>query len=232
MGRIQLGAVIAAASLTVGEAQAGAWIAPEDGQDIFTLTHGQDAFGGYQTETDYFWERPLSRRFSLVAHPRMESGAAYMDGWRADADLGVKAAFLRGDDGAAAVQAAAVWRSDAEPGCAEMGGELRLMGGMSRGWGARSAFINLEAATRLHGGGCSRQRLDLTAGFSPHEDWLGLAQTFADFSPDGEAVIRTQASVVRFGEGRRGLQLGLRLRLDGDAREPAIVLGWWGDGRD
>jgi len=103
--------------------------------------------------------------------------------------------------------------------------ELRALGG--RSLGARG-FVNLEAATRMLEGGCGGERLDLAIGYRPRANWLAMGQIFFDAARDGEESIRAQFSVVRFGESGRGIQIGLRARIDGEELEPALVLGVWG----
>lgn len=57
-------------------------------------------------------------------------------------------------------------------GCEAGGGELRVLGGVSRG----RAFFNLEAVERGLSGGCSGERVDLTAGYRLAENWLAMGQ--------------------------------------------------------
>lgn len=126
-----------------------------------------------------------------------------------------------------AVQASAVWRAEPSRGCGEAGAELRVMGGMSFAQNGR-AFVNVEAAARLEDGGCWGQRFDITAGYRPRENWLAMAQLFTDAPREGENVLLGQATLVRFGAEGRGVQFGLRARVDGEALEPAFVLAFWG----
>jgi hypothetical protein len=99
------------------------------------------------------------------------------------------------------------------------------MGGRSFG---ATGFVNVEGATHVLEGGCEGERLDLTAGYRPRENWLAMAQLFLDAPRAGEETVRAQLTAVRFGRSGRGIQLGLRARLDGDDPEPTLVLGLWG----
>lgn len=230
MERIGLSFGVGAAALvvTVGEAEAGAWVAPEGGQEIVAFTLGErDAFA--VSETDVYLEQPFSRRFSFVAQPRFSySEETAEEPFQADVSAGVKAQLFRGPiasgvAAAAAVQASAVWRNEPEEiSCGEGGGEVRALAGIS----TPRSFYNVEAAFRLQSGGCARQRLEATAGYRPNDRWLALGNTFLEATATGENSVKAQASLVRFGRGG-GLQIGLRFRLDGDRREPALVLGWW-----
>ena len=69
---------------------------------------------------------------------------------------------------------------------------------------------------------------DGTTSVRDAENWLALGQVFFDAPHQGEDSVKAQLSVVRFGENGRGIQLGLRARIDGGAEEPAIVVGFWG----
>jgi hypothetical protein len=225
MGRIgvSLGIGATAFAAAAGEAEAGAWIAPEGGQEIVAMTLGErDAIT--VSETDVYLEQPLNRRLSFVAQPRFSySEETAQEPFQADVSAGVKAQLYRGPWAAAAVQASAVWRNEPEElSCGEGGGEVRALAGIS----TPRSFYNVEAAFRLQSGGCARQRLEATAGYRPNDRWLALGNTFLEATATGDNSVKAQASLVRFGRGG-GLQIGVRFRLDGDRREPALVLGWW-----
>lgn len=121
-----------------------------------------------------------------------------------------------------------VWNSDPLAECAEAQAEVRWLGG--RAIGQRS-FANIEAAERAGDEGCGGERLDLTLGHRFEENWLGMAQVFVDAPRLGESSVKAQISLVHFGDTGRGLQVGLRARVDGESLEPALVLGFWGSGR-
>lgn len=203
---------------------AGAWVAPRGGQEIATTVAGQRDNLSYYESSAYI-EAPLGARDSVVAAPWVEQNHETADGWRGEATLGLKHAVARTDHAAVAVQAGALWVSHPEQGCSEGGGELRVLGGASLG---HHGFLNAEAATRALAGGCAGQRLDLTIGYRPAEHWLGMAQVFVDAPVDGRESVKGQLTLVRFGESGRGIQLGVRARLDGEDPEPALVLGFWG----
>jgi hypothetical protein len=204
-------------------ANAGAWIAPEGGQEIISSAVGQrNEMNFYETST--YWEVPVGDENSLVIAPWLEQNYDTIDGWRGEASVGLKHAFYRGENTVVAAQAGALWMSHPELGCSEGGAEVRVLGGMSFDNGA---FLNAEVATRALSGGCGGERIDFTAGYRLRENWLGMAQVFVDAPRDGEDFVKVQLSLVRFGESGRGLQVGVRARVDG-GEEPALVLSWWG----
>lgn len=212
------------AALAPTPAAAGAWIAPEGGQEIWTNAAGERGELRFY-ETSAYWETPLGDENSFVAAPWLEQNYDSVDGWRAEAVVGLKRAVFRSDDTVMALQAGALWMSHPGEGCSEGGAELRWLGGRSFWAGA---FVNVEAATRVLEGGCEDQRLDLTAGYRPSDNWLAMGQIFVDAPQQGEEMVKAQLTVVRFGRSGRGIQLGLRARIDGDDAEPALVLGLWG----
>lgn len=174
-------------------------------------------------EGSAYYEIPITTTTSSVFAPWLETNYDSIDGWRAEATIGVKHAFFNDDGRIMAVQAGALWNSHPEPGCGEGGAELRWLGGMSF---SNGAFLNAEAATRLLDGGCGGERVDLTAGYRV-SNWLGMVQVFADVPRDGhEEYVKAQISVARFGDDGGALQLGVRARVDGGG-EPALVLSWW-----
>lgn len=203
---------------------AGAWIAPEGGQEILTNVAGQRAEQSYFESAGY-WEAPVARDWSVVVAPWVEQSYEIEAGWRGEATLGVKRAWSGEGGGALAVQAGAFWSSEPGLSCSEGGGEARLLAGRNLG---ERTFVNFEAAARLLKGGCAAQKLDLTLGYRPDEEWLFMGQVFSDDSDRGEASVKAQLTLVHFGDNGRGLQLGLRGRLDGEDAEPALVLGFWG----
>lgn len=66
----------------------------------------------------------------------------------------------------------------------------------------------------------------LIAGLGPSENWLAMGKTFHDGPKESEESLKLQLSLVRFGDGDRGIQPGIRTRLDGDD-ETSLVLGFW-----
>jgi hypothetical protein len=205
-------------------AYAGAWIAPEGGQEIWTTAAGQRNELTFY-ESSAYWEAPLDDNASIVAAPWLEQNYDTLEGWRGEATLGLKRTVFRDGATVMAVQAGALWISHPPIGCGEGGAELRWLGGRSF---ENGAFLNAEIAMRALDGGCGGERLDLTAGFRPRENWLAMGQVFADLSRDGEESVRAQLSLVRFGESGRGIQIGVRARVDDAGQEPALVIGWWG----
>lgn len=214
----------ALAAFAPAQAFAGAWIAPEGGQEIWTSVAGQRNEQSY-FESAAYWEAPLANDWSLVAAPWVEQSYEIEQGWRGEAIAGVKHAWTGEGGGALALQAGAFWASEPGPQCSEGGAEARVLVGRKLG---ERFFVNAEAAGRVLEGGCAGQRLDLTLGYRPSGDWLVMGQVFTDAPDFGEDSVKAQLTLVRFGENGRGIQLGLRARLDGDDAEPALVLGLWG----
>lgn len=162
----------------------------------------------------------------MVAGSWFEQNFDTVDGWRAEAAIGLKHAVVPTAGGwTFAIQPSALWMSHPPLACSEGGAELRGLGGRSL---SENAFLNVEAAARVLDGGCSGGRLDLTAGYRPAENWLALGQVFLEELGDSGGSARIQVSITRFGEDRRAVQLGFRARVDGDDWEPALVLGIWG----
>jgi hypothetical protein len=177
-------------------------------------------------DSSLYLEVPFAEHWSFVATPWFEQNYDTVDGWRGEGVLGAKRVWS-GEEGAFALQAGAYWQSHPDQDCGEGGVELRGLLGRNLGGGT---FVNIEAAGSVLEGGCGGERLDLTLGRRWGEHWLGLAQVFGDWrAGEGyEDNVKMQLSLVRLGEGGRGLQLGLRARLDGDDAEPAVILGFWG----
>jgi hypothetical protein len=208
--------------LTPSPAKAGAWIAEDGGQEIWTSVAGErDEASVF--EASIYWEMPVSDDASVVAAPWLELDSGAIEGWRAEGVLGFKRSLLQRGPLVTALQGGALWMSHPRADCEGWGGELRWLGGLSIGEG----FVNLEAATRVLGEGCGERRLDLTLGYRPADDWLGLGQVLIEAPEERESALRLQLSLVRFVEDGRGLQVGLRGRIDGGPAEPALVIGLW-----
>ncbi len=206
-------------------AAAGAWIAPVGGQEIWTNVAGERNETSFY-ESSAYWEVQLEAQSSIVVAPWLEQNYDTIDGWRAEAVVGVKRAIIRGQDFVMALQAGALWVSHPpDDACSEGGAELRWLGGLSFGEGG---FVNLEAATRALDGGCESDRIDLTLGYRANDRWLAMGQVFLDAPREGDERVQAQITLVRFGDNGRGLQFGIRARVDGEASEPALVVGLWG----
>lgn len=222
--------LVAAAALSPAPAAAGAWIAPEGGQDITSSAVGQRDEGRVYYEGAVFIEEPLNANTSLGLTAWLETDPSQGDGDRVEATFTVKRAIYRSEDNVVAVQAGALWVSDPGEGCSEGGAELRVLGGHSYSDGR--GFINVEGAVRALSGGCEGGRAEFTAGYRPNERWLAMGQVFMDSPVDGDDSAKAQFSLVRFDRSGRGWQIGLRARIDGEDAEPAIVIGLWGRPRD
>lgn len=224
MGRVLLGVGIALATAGASQAHAGAWVAPEGGQRIWTAVAGERE-GLTFVEGSAYLESSLTTEISVVGTSWAEYSYLLEEGWRGEALVGVKYAIFRDDEAAIAVQGGALWRSDPPDGCGEGGIELRWLAGRNLGV---SGFVNLELAGRVLEGGCSGERVELSAGFRPSDGWLAMGQVFLDAPREGDETVQVQLSVVRFTSTGRGFQLGLRTRLDAGDAAPALVLGLWG----
>jgi hypothetical protein len=177
-------------------------------------------------ESSIYYEQPIHERVSLVATPWVEQGADVGDdGWRAEAGVGLKAAILRDERSAVAVQGGVVWNSWPNFGCAETGAELRLLAGRSLG---SSGFVNAEYGRRVFEGDCGGERIDLTVGYRPGDGFLVMGQVFYDAALRSDETVKAQISLVRFGHEGRGVQIGLRARIDEGLTEPALVVAFWG----
>ncbi len=206
-------------------ANAAAWIAPLDGQQIFTSTYGKREGLTYY-ETSGYVEAPVTHNDSLVIAPWViQDFIDDENGWRAEATVGVKHIIHHTEHTVAAVQASALWVSDPPQHCQEGGAELRALAGVNL---PHNSFVNAEVAERVLSGGCADQRAELTAGTHFGRRWMGLAQVFVDGPQYGEETVKAQLSLVVFdNRHHRGLQIGIRDRIDGGEDELALMVGFW-----
>ncbi len=215
------------AALSPAPAAAGAWIAPSGGQEISTNAVGErNETIVYESAT--YWEVPNDDKSSIILAPWFEANDDTLEGWRGEATLAYKRVVHRDERNIVALQAGALWISH-PTGCGEGGAEARVLAGRSIG---ETGFVNVEAAGRVLSGGCEGGRLDITAGYRPLQNWLTLGQVFLDAPVDGDDTVRGQLSVVRFGKDGRGVQVGVRARIDGGAPEPTLVIALWGQPGD
>lgn len=205
-------------------------MAPPEGQAIWSSAAGRRDDMTFLESAGYV-ELIVDERTALVAAPWAEQRqvadetGAVTEEWRAEVSVGLKRELVRGDRGVISAQASAVWQSEPDAGCGEGGAELRLMGGMAL---SQASFLNIEAAGRTLEGGCSGSRAEITAGYRPGERWLALGQIYLDARREGEETVKAQLSLVHFDRKRRGVQVGLRARLDDGDPEPALVVSFWG----
>jgi hypothetical protein len=105
---------------------AGAWIAPEHGQQITTYTHGQGAQG-----VELFAEAPIGGRASVLGVIQEDRAVS--------AEVAAKAVVWREGGAIAAAQAGVFWREEPGFGCNAWGGEVRGLAGFGQGaW-----FVNV-----------------------------------------------------------------------------------------
>lgn len=129
MGRILLGWGLALAA-AAPEARAGAWLAPEGGQEVWTHAVGERAeLTTY--ESALYLELPVGAQSAIVVTPWVEQANDLDDLWRGEAVMGVKREMFRGAASLMAVQVGALWRSDPPAQCGEGGVEVRWLGGHS-----------------------------------------------------------------------------------------------------
>lgn len=216
--RLLAGAVALGAPST---AEAAAWIAPIDGQQIVTVGAGRRDGVTYYESSAYL-EAPLTARDSVVFAPWTEENESLIT--RSEATFGVKHVITRSAHTVTAVQAGALWVSEPPAHCEEGGAEARFLGGASL---PHDTFVNLEIAERVLSGGCTDQRVELTAGKHAGAHWLGLAQVFVDGPQYGDETVKLQVSLVHFDNSGHGIQLGVRDRIDGGENELALVLAFW-----
>lgn len=174
-------------------------------------------------ESATYWKAPNEDKSSVILSPWLEANSDTLEGWHGETTLAYKRVVYRDDRNIVAFQGGALWVSH-PGGCSEGGGEVRVLAG--RGVGD-SGFLNVEAAGRVLSGGCAGARFDIAAGYRPLENWLALGQVFLDAPVEGDDTVRGQLSLVRFGKDGRGVQVGLRARIDGGAPEPTLVIGLW-----
>lgn len=214
--------------MTPVPASAGAWVAPEGGQEILTTVAGEREGVSFY-ESSAYWEVPVGTRTAVVGGPWIEQRYDLAETFSAEATLALKRVVFSDEQTVLAMQAGAVWVSLPPEGCSEGGAEVRLLAGRSFGEGR---FLNVEGALRSLEGGCQSERVDITAGFRPQSNWLVMGQVFFDSARDGDQVTRAQLTLVRFQENGGGLQVGLRTRIDDGPQEVAVVLGFWGSWDD
>jgi hypothetical protein len=215
------------AALAPTPAAAGAWLAPEGGQEIVTNSFGERN-ETFVVESSTYWEVPNDDKSSIILVPWVETNDDTLEGWRGEATLAYKRVVYRDDRNIVALQGGALWVSHPAD-CGEGGAEVRVLAG--RGFG-ETGFVNMEIAGRALSGGCEGGRMDVTAGYRPLDNWLALGQVFFDAPVDGDDTVRGQVSLVRFDKDGRGVQVGFRARVDGGAPEPTLVIGLWGQPGD
>ena len=193
-------------------------------QDIVSVAAGDSPDGAYY-ETDSYTERAvIDGRVALVAQAWARTRAGLVEGGGA---LAVKVRLPSPHGVSLAAQGAVTWTDDAfaSP-CAGWGGEVRAMAGHGRTLLGKPAFANAEVAYREEGS-CGRIRAELTAGYRPTKPWLLLVQAFHDRDFHQTETLKVQWSAIRFHKDARGIQVGVRVRADGDDPEPAALIGYW-----
>lgn len=209
-----------------GAAHAGPWVAPDGDRTIVGAAYGETEEASI-VETDLFIEAPLNSRVSVVANHWSETVTTFIGSdTHNESVVAGKYRLLHGDRSVVSIQAGVLWDSRAVGDCGEWGGETRLLGGVASRGG--HLFATAELGARVQGNDCIHARYDLTLGVKPHKRLLGLAQIFVDDDLTYGESFKAQASVVAFERNGRGVQLGVRVRIDGnDVIEPTLLLSYW-----
>lgn len=178
-------------------------------------------------ETDLFIEVPLGARVSVVANHWSQIANTFEgSSTRNESVLSGKYRLMSGDRSVVSLQSGIVWDSGAAGECGEWGGDARVLAGAATRGGRY--FASAELGARVQGNDCVHARYELTLGAKPHKRILGLAQVFVDDDLTYGETLKAQASLVAFERSGRGLQLGVRVRFDGnDVIEPTLVLSYW-----
>jgi hypothetical protein len=216
-----------AATLAPTSAIAGAWVAPERQQIVTSFAGEVD--GVSFNETSAFIEVPVEPDVSVVGSLWVTNDVQEVPGYRGEVVLGLKQQLYQDEDWTIAVQGGALWQSLPPEGCREGGAEIRALAGRSF---ENSTFVNAELGLRALGTDCLSNRLDLTAGFRPSERWLAMGQIFYDAPHEGQDIARAQVTLAHFFRSGRGVQIGVRSRIDGGGEELALVVGMWNWGVD
>lgn len=207
-------------------AEAGPWVAPDGDRTIVGAAYTETDEVSI-VETELFIEAPLAARISVVANHWSQTATDFEGtNTRNESVVSIKYRVMSGDRSVLAVQTGAVWDSRAAGDCGEWGGESRLLAGAATRGGR--FFVSAEAGARVQGEDCVRARYDFTLGAKPHKRLLGLAQVFLDDDLRYGETLKAQASLVAFERGGRGLQLGVRVRIEEEeVIEPTLLLSYW-----
>lgn len=194
-------------------------------------------------ETGAMKEQGLGKgRLALISEVWRQGGG---DGVAHRSALALKVKAHHGPRWAVSAQAGPLYGADAGGGCAGAGGEVRAGVGRSFGTGlgrgverslgriagqarrlrSGAVFGALELAYRAQGG-CAHALREATIGYEPEHKWLLLGQAFEDRDLHGTETVKVQISAVRFRRAR-GVQVGVRVRVDGADPEPAVIIGVW-----
>jgi len=193
---------------------------------IVGAAYGETEEASY-IESDLYIEAPLAARVSVVSNHWVQTVSTFEGvDTRVQSDVNLKYRLLRSDHGVVAIQGGAVWDSRAAGECGEYGGDVRLLGGLSSHNGR--FFANLEGGARVQGADCIHAKYDLALGWKPVRRFMALAEVFVDDDLTYGESFKAQASLVGFSREGRGLQLGVRVGVDGnDVIEPLILLRYW-----
>lgn len=200
---------------------AAAWIAPVDGQQMITTAAGRREGLSYYETSEYF-EGRVTPNDSIVLSTWATQDQ--IGEWRGEAIIGAKHTLTHSQHTVTAVQAGAIWISEPPSDCQEGGAEVRALAGVNL---PHNSFVNAEVAERVLSGGCTDQRAEITAGTHLGPHWLGLAQVFVDGPQYGDESVKLELSLVHFDKKGRGVQIGIRDRVDGGEDELALVVSFW-----
>jgi hypothetical protein len=111
------------------------------------------------------------------------------------------------------------------PQCENAGYEARTAAGVSRMFGDRSGYLNVEAAWRSRGALCEGRLVEIAGGLDLTDHWRLGAKAWSDRS-DGDASDKVELSVFRDFE-RFSLGVGYRREVSGAFGESGWLASVW-----
>lgn len=155
-----------AASLGAQAAHAGPWL--REPGEVYTRVAlaAEDVEGLQAMRYDLYTEVGLSERWTLTAKAERVDFVDARDFSREGYRATVRRDLWRRDTALVSVEMGAVYGAaiGGVRGCDQVGGEARLTGGASGRWDGMRWYGFADVATRVHGEGCWRDRLEIGAG--------------------------------------------------------------------
>ena len=206
-------------------AEAGPWVQPDgEGYGRFALSaervEGLDAY-----RYDGYAEYGLTSKWTLTAKAEAIEFADASDFNAEGARLSLRRSLWQNDTLRVAAEVGAVHGAaiGGVRGCNRLGGEARISAGASGRWDGKDWFMFADVATRLHGEGCWRDRIEIGAGREISHNLFFTNQIWLERGSESSRSDKIETGFL-YRMDQLDLSVAYRQEISGRFEEDGIVL--------
>ena len=214
-----------AATIAADMAEAGPWLR-DPGEFYGRISLAAETVEGLDARRiDVYGEYGLTDRWTLTAKAErvdfVDARDFSRDGYRAT----LRRDLWRRETALVSVEVGAVYGAaiGGVRGCDQVGGEARLTGGASGRWDGARWYGFADVATRVHGEGCWRDRLEIGAGREIHRDLYVTNQIWIERGSESSRSDKYEAGLL-YRHALADFGIAYREEFSGRFEESSVVI--------